>query len=76
MILRLVKHGKKYAIILSDQILEAAGLSKSSRIQLTINPSGGFLLQAVEISDDDRARSAFKKVKRKHSRLFQRLAEQ
>ncbi|HSX11511.1 MAG TPA: hypothetical protein VLF94_07355 [Chlamydiales bacterium] len=60
---------------LSDQILEAAGLSKSGQIQLIINPSGGLLLQAAETSDDEIALAAFKKIKRKHSRLFRRLAD-
>ncbi|HEX2582644.1 MAG TPA: hypothetical protein VHL30_00820 [Chlamydiales bacterium] len=75
MILRPVKHGKKCAIILSDQILEAAGLSKSGKIQLTLNPSGGLLLQSAEDSEDIDTLDAYKKVKRKHSRLFRRLAK-
>ena len=74
MILRPVKHGKKCAIVLSDQILEAAGLSKSGEIQLIVNPSGGLLLQAVEDSSEEATLAAFKKVKRKYSRLFRRLA--
>lgn len=75
MILRPVKHGKKRAIVLTDQILEEAGLSKSGQIQLTINPSGGLLLQAVEDSNEETCLASFKKVKRKYSRLFRRLAD-
>ena len=75
MILRPVKHGRKCAIVLSDQVLEAAGLSKSGQIQLIINPSGGLLLQAAEESDHEAYMAAFKKVKRKYSRLFRRLAD-
>ena len=75
MILRPIKHGKKCAIVLTDQILEEAGLSKSGQIQLVINPSGGLLLQAVEESDDEISLAAFKKIKRKYSRLFRRLAD-
>lgn len=75
MILRPVKHGNKRAIILTDQVLEDAGLSKSGPIQIVINPSGGLLLQAVEEADDDASRAAFKKIKRKYSRLFRRLAD-
>lgn len=71
MILRTVKHGKNRAIVLTDQMLEDAGLHKSGPIQLTIPPSGGLLLQAVE---EDAALDSFKKVKRKYSRLFRRLA--
>lgn len=74
-ILRPVKHGKKCAVVLSDQVLEEAGLSKSGQMQLTINPSGGLLLQAVEESDAEAALATFKKVKRKYSRLFRRLAD-
>lgn len=75
MILRPVKHGKKRAIVLSDQILEAAGLSKSGEIQLIVNPSGGLLLQPVEDKTDQSILSSFKKIKRKYSRLFRRLAD-
>jgi hypothetical protein len=75
MIIRPIKHGKKHAIVLSDDILEAAGFSKSGEIQLTLNPSGGLLLQAVESSEEEHSLAAFKKIKRKYSRLFQRLAD-
>ena len=75
MILRPVKHGKKTAIVLNDRVLEAAGLSKSGKIQLTINPSGGVLLQAVEDSNKEKSLAAFRKVKRKYSRLFRHLAD-
>ena len=75
MILRPVKHGKKTAIVLTDQILEAAGLSKSDPIQIIVNPSGGLLLQAVENSNKETTLAAFKKVKRKYSRLFRHLAD-
>jgi hypothetical protein len=75
MILRPVKHGKKCAIVLSDQVLEAAGLSKTGQIQLIINPCGGLLLQAAEVTDEETSLAAFKKVKRKYSRLFRRLAD-
>ncbi len=75
MILRPVKHGKKCAIVLSDQVMEAAGLSKSGQIQIIINPSGGLLLQAADEPSDEAALAAFKKVKRKYSRLFRRLAD-
>jgi len=52
MILRPVKHGKKCAIILSDQ-----------------------MLAVPEESTDELALTIFKKVKRKYSRVFQRLAD-
>jgi hypothetical protein len=75
MILHPVKHGKKRAIVLTDEVLESAGLSKSGPLQLIINPSGGLLLQAVEDSQKESELQAFKKVKRKYSRLFRRLAD-
>lgn len=75
MILRPVKHGKKRAIVLSDALLESAGLSKTGPIQLIVNPSGGLLLQAVEDTEKNIELQAFKKVKRKYSRLFHRLAD-
>lgn len=75
MILRTVKHGKKRAIVLSDKVLEAAGLSKSGPIQLVVHPSGGLLLQPVEDPEEVEVLAAFKKVKRKYSRLFRRLAD-
>lgn len=75
MILRPIKHGKKHAIVLSGEVLKAAGFSESGEIELTVNPSGGLLLQAVEASDEEHSLAAFKKVKRKYSRLFRRLAD-
>ena len=75
MILHPVKDGKKRAIILTDEMLESAGLSKSGPLQLIINPSGGLLLQAVENADDNATLQAFKKVKRKYASLFRRLAD-
>ncbi|HSX38645.1 MAG TPA: hypothetical protein VLE95_07440 [Chlamydiales bacterium] len=75
MIQHLVKHGKNSAVVLTDQVLEAAGLSKSVKIQLIVNPSGGLLLQSVEDSGTADALATFKKVKRKHSRLFRRPAK-
>lgn len=75
MILRPVKHGKKRTIVLSDALLESAGLSKTGPIQLIVNPSGGLLLQAVEDTEKNTELQAFKKVKRKYSRLFRRLAD-
>lgn len=63
---------KKRAIVLSDQVIEAAGLNKSGPIQIIINPSGGLLLQSIE---EDSALETFKKIKRKYSRLFRRLAD-
>ena len=75
MILRTVKYGKKRAIVLSDEILESAGLNISSPIQIMVNPSGGLFLQAVEESEDNSTLGAFKKIKRKYNRLFSRLAD-
>lgn len=75
MILRTVKHGKKRAILLSDQILEAAGLNKSGQIQVIVNPSGGLLLQSVDDTDEKLTAAAYKKVKRKYSKLFRHLAD-
>lgn len=74
MILRPIKHGKKRAIVLTDQILEEAELSKSGQIQLTTNP-GGLFLQTVRDSNEEACLASFKKVKRKYSRLFRRLAD-
>ena len=75
MILHPVKHGKNRAIVLTDQMLEAAGLTKSGPIQLIVNPSGGLLLQAIEGTQESKAFESFKKVKRKYSPLFRRLAD-
>ncbi len=72
MILRPVKQGKKVAILLSNKVLEEAGLT--GEIQITVNPTGGLLLQSAEDEDDRLAFEAYKKVKRKYSRLFRRLA--
>lgn len=75
MILRPIKHGRKRAIVLSEELMESAGLNKTGPIQLIINPEGGLLIQAVEDTKEGAELKAFKKVKRKYSRLFSRLAD-
>lgn len=75
MILHTVKHGKKRAIVLPDEILESAGIDKADSIELTVDPKGGIFLQAAEPQKAPSALNTFKKVKRKYSKLFRNLAD-
>ena len=48
MIKRLVKHGRKWALIIDKSLLQAAGLEGDASFQLIVNPNGGLLIQSVD----------------------------
>lgn len=79
MIKNLTKHGNSKAIIIEKSMLAAAGLDESAIFQITINPNGGIIIQSIE-KDKDRDREGHKKnvdkMLKKHSKLFERLADQ
>jgi hypothetical protein len=75
MIKRLVKHGKSRAIVVSKPLLEAAGISEDAFFQISVNPSGGLVIQSVEDNKVDVFREKFQKLNKKHRKLLQNLAD-
>ncbi len=75
MLKRLIKHGNSRAIVVDKSLLEAAGISEDAIFQISINPSGGLVIQSVEDNKADVFRENFKKLNKKYSKLMQQLAD-
>ena len=75
MIKRLIKHGNSRAIVIDRVLLEAAGISESSLFQISVNPSGGLVIQSVEDNKTDVLRENFERLNKKHKKLMQNLAD-
>jgi antitoxin component of MazEF toxin-antitoxin module len=54
MIKKLSKHGHSQALIIDQALLQAAGLSKDVAFQITINPSGGLIIQSVDENTNEK----------------------
>ena len=80
MIKNLTKHGNSKAIIIEKAMLVAAGLDGDALFQMTINPNGGLIIQSIETIEKEKDQEGHKKnvgkVLKKHSKLFERLADQ
>jgi antitoxin component of MazEF toxin-antitoxin module len=75
MIKRLIKHGNSRAIVVDKSLLEAAGISEDALFQISINPSGGLVIQSVDATKVDIFQEKFKELNKKYSRLMQKLAD-
>lgn len=75
MIKRLIKHGNSRAIVVDKSWLEAAGISEDALFQISINPSGGLVIQSVEEQGDDVQKDKFEQLNKKYSKLMKRLAD-
>ncbi len=56
-------------------ILEAAGISENALFQISVNPSGGLVIQSVEDNKTDVFRENFEKLNKQHKKLMQNLAD-
>lgn len=75
MLKRLIKHGNSRAIVVDKAILDAAGIAEDSLFQISINPSGGVVIQSVLDDNMDEFRENFEKLNKKHKKLMQNLAD-
>jgi antitoxin component of MazEF toxin-antitoxin module len=75
MIKRLIKHGNSRAIVVDKALLEAAGISENALFQISVNPSGGLVIQSVEDAPTDVFRDNFEKLNKKHKQLMKNLAD-
>lgn len=75
MLKRLIKHGNSRAIVVDKTILEAAGITEDTLFQISVNPSGGLVIQSVVDTKQDKFREKFKKLNKEHKKLMQNLAD-
>ncbi len=75
MIKKLTKHGNSRAIVIDKGLLEAAGIDENSLFQITVNPSGGLLIQSVDDNREERLDEIFEHLNKKYSKLMRRLAD-
>ncbi len=76
MLKRLIKHGNNRAIVVEKAILEAAGVEEEAIFQISVNPSGGLVIQSVLNSKIDEFREKFKELNKQHNKkLMQNLAD-
>jgi hypothetical protein len=75
MLKRLIKHGNSRAIVVDKAILEAAGISEDALFQISVNPSGGLVIQSVLDVKIDEFREKFKELNKRHKKLMQNLAD-
>jgi len=75
MLKRLIKHGNSRAIVVDKAILEAAGIAEDALFQISVNPSGGLVIQSVLDVKLDEFREKFKELNKKHKKLMQDLAD-
>ena len=75
MMKKLIKHGNSRAIVVDKALLEAAGVSEDAMFQITVNPSGGLVIQSVEENRTEVFQKNFEKLNKKHKKLMQNLAD-
>jgi antitoxin component of MazEF toxin-antitoxin module len=75
MLKRLIKHGNSRAIVVDKALLEAAGIPENALFQISVNPSGGLIIQSVVDTHLDEFREKFKELNKQHKQLMQNLAD-
>ncbi len=75
MMKRLIKHGNSRAIVVDKVLLEAAGISEDTLFQISVNPSGGLVIQSIDDNKTDSFIENFEKLNKKHKKLMQNLAD-
>ena len=75
MMKKLIKHGNSRALVVDKALLEAAGLSEDALFQITINPSGGLVIQSLENNRTELFQEKFEELNQKYKNLMKRLAD-
>ena len=75
MLKRLIRHGNSRAIVVDKAILEAAGIAEDALFQISVNPSGGLVIQSVCDSSTEVFREKFKQLNKRYKKLMQNLAD-
>jgi antitoxin component of MazEF toxin-antitoxin module len=75
MLKKLIKHGNSRAIVVDKALLDAAGISENTLFQITINPSGGLVIQSVTDDKTELFQKKFEGLNQRYKKLMKNLAE-
>lgn len=76
MIKKLIRHGNSKALVIDKALLQAAGLDEDTALfQITIDPSGGLVIQSVKTDNNSLHKKAFREVLEENDVLMKRLAK-
>ncbi|KAG6558980.1 hypothetical protein RHABOEDO_000987 [Candidatus Rhabdochlamydia oedothoracis] len=76
MIKKLIRHGNSKVLVIDKALLQAAGLDEDTALfQITIDPSGGLVIQSMKTDNDSLHKKAFREVLEENDVLMKRLAE-
>lgn len=75
MMKKLIRHGNSRAIVVDKALLEAAGLNENTLFQVTVNPSGGLVIQSLEQNPTEIFQKNFEELNLKYKNLMKRLAD-
>ncbi len=75
MVMKLKKYKNRWALVIDKSVLDAAGVSEDATFQITVNPSGGLVIQSVDNGNFDVFQENFNKLNKQHKKLMQNLAE-
>ena len=75
MIKSLTQVGNSRALVIDKSILQAAGLDNDTKFQITVDPNGGIIIQSIQSMNEKLHKESVKRVLKKHSKLFKRLAD-
>jgi antitoxin component of MazEF toxin-antitoxin module len=75
MLKRLVKHGNSHAIVVNKATLEAAGIQENALFQISVNPSGGLVIQSVEENNTAKVKKNFDRLNKQYKTLMRNLAK-
>jgi antitoxin component of MazEF toxin-antitoxin module len=75
MIKRLMKHGNSRALVIDKSLLQAAGIDEKTAFQITVNPSGGLLIQSVSGVDEKQFESYYEELDTELFNLMKSLSK-
>jgi antitoxin component of MazEF toxin-antitoxin module len=76
MIKSLIRHGNSRALVIDKALLRAAGLDEDTALfQITVDPTGGILIQSVKAVNENLHQEAFRQVLKENDALMKRLSK-
>ncbi len=70
-----MKHGNSRALVIDKSLLQAAGIDEKTAFQITVNPSGGLLIQSVSGVDEKQFESYYEELDTELFNLMKSLSK-